>query len=56
VTRQYIGLLDALAAAGLTGTAEVSIKLSALGQALRSGAVCKSLVMPSCSTWCPWTG
>ncbi|SDZ30288.1 L-proline dehydrogenase [Micromonospora pattaloongensis] len=34
VTRQYVALLDALAVAGLTGTAEVSIKLSALGQAL----------------------
>ena len=30
----YLALLDALAAAGLTGSAEVSVKLSAVGQAL----------------------
>ncbi|RUL94049.1 proline dehydrogenase family protein [Verrucosispora sp. FIM060022] len=34
VTGQYVALLDGLADAGLTGMAEVSIKLSALGQAL----------------------
>jgi proline dehydrogenase len=34
VASQYVRLLDALAAAGLTAAAEVSIKLSALGQAL----------------------
>jgi proline dehydrogenase len=34
VASQYVRLLDALAAAGLTPAAEVSIKLSALGQAL----------------------
>ncbi|WP_089155482.1 proline dehydrogenase family protein [Micromonospora sp. NBS 11-29] len=34
VTDQYVLLLDALGAAGLTDRAEVSIKLSALGQAL----------------------
>lgn len=34
VTDAYLRLLDALAEAGLTGAAEVSVKLSAVGQAL----------------------
>ncbi|HVV24882.1 MAG TPA: proline dehydrogenase family protein [Pseudonocardiaceae bacterium] len=36
-TRAYLTLLDALATAGLTGHAEVSVKLSAVGQKLGSG-------------------
>ncbi|HSK25674.1 MAG TPA: proline dehydrogenase family protein [Jiangellales bacterium] len=37
VTGAYVRLLDALAEAGLTGAAEVSVKLSAVGQALPGG-------------------